>query len=97
MGVVPHNPLSLVSTASCLQIAACIPNFALQEYLTGEDVFPKIDMVDNPAEHDGNGYLMMSDHPGIGIKLKLGARENTPMTPREVITRLHADGSVMDQ
>ncbi|MCX8251137.1 MAG: hypothetical protein OTJ98_04700 [Dehalococcoidia bacterium] len=97
VGVVPHNPLSPVSTASCLQIAACIPNFALQEYLTGEDVFPKIDMVDNPAEHDGNGYLMMSDHPGIGIKLKLGARENTPMTPREVITRLHADGSVMDQ
>lgn len=97
VGVVPHNPLSPVSTAACLQIAACIPNFALQEYPTGEDVFPKIDMVDNPAEHDGNGYLMISDRPGIGINLKPGARENIPMTPREVITRLHADGSVMDQ
>ena len=30
--VVPHNPLSPVSTAACIQIAACIPNFALQEY-----------------------------------------------------------------
>ena len=30
--VVPHNPLSPVSTAACLQIAACIPNFAIQEY-----------------------------------------------------------------
>ncbi len=97
VGVVPHNPLSPVSTAACLQIAACIPNFALQEYPTGEDVFPKIDMVDNPAEHDGTGYLMISDRPGIGINLKPGARENIPMTPREVITRLHADGSVMDQ
>ena len=97
VGVVPHNPLSPVSTAACLQIAACIPNFALQEYPTGENVFPKINMVDNPAEHAGNGYLMISDRPGIGINLKPGARENTPMTPREVITRLHADGSVMDQ
>lgn len=25
VGVVPHNPLSPVSTAACLQIAACIP------------------------------------------------------------------------
>ncbi len=30
--VVPHNPLSPVSTAACLQIAAIAPNFALQEY-----------------------------------------------------------------
>ena len=37
VGVVPHNPLSPVSTAACLQIAACIPNFALQEYPIGED------------------------------------------------------------
>ena len=29
--IVPHNPLSPVSTAACLQIAACIPNFAIQE------------------------------------------------------------------
>ena len=28
VGVVPHNPLSPVSTAACLQLAACIPNFA---------------------------------------------------------------------
>ena len=27
--VVPHNPLSPISTAACLQIAACIPNFEI--------------------------------------------------------------------
>ncbi len=97
VGVVPHNPLSPVSTAACLQIAAGIPNFALQEYPTGEDVFPKVDMVDHPAEHDGEGYLRISDRPGIGINLKPNAREMVPFTPREVITRLHADGSVVDQ
>ena len=30
--VIPHNPLSPVSTAACVQLDACIPNFALQEY-----------------------------------------------------------------
>src|SRR4051794_9135083 len=39
--VVPHNPLSPVSTAACVQLAACIPNFALQEYPLGEDELPK--------------------------------------------------------
>jgi len=97
VGVVPHNPLSPVSTAACLQIAAGIPNFALQEYPTGEDIFPKVDMVDHPAEHDGEGYLKISDRPGIGINLKPDAREKVPFKPREVITRLHADGSVIDQ
>ena len=31
VGVVPHNPLSPISTAACLQLAACIPNFTIQE------------------------------------------------------------------
>jgi galactonate dehydratase len=97
VGVVPHNPLSPVSTAACLQIAATAPNFALQEYPIGEDVAPKTNMVTGMAEHDGNGYLVISDAPGIGIELKPDAIEMCPETPREVITRLHADGSVIDQ
>ena len=97
VGVVPHNPLSPVSTAACLQIAATAPNFALQEYPIGEDVEPKINMVTGMAEHDGNGYLTISDAPGIGLALKPNAVEMCPEKPREVITRLHADGSVIDQ
>lgn len=97
VGVVPHNPLSPVSTAACLQIAATAPNFALQEYPTGEDAPPKSDMVTGIAEHDGEGYLVISDRPGIGVELKPDAVEKVPYTPREVGTRLHADGSVVDQ
>jgi galactonate dehydratase len=97
VGVVPHNPLSPVSTAACLQIAATAPNFALQEYPIGEDESPKSDMVTGMAVHDGNGYLTISDAPGIGMELKPGAIENCPKVPREVVTRLHADGSVIDQ
>jgi len=97
VGVVPHNPLSPVSTAACLQIAATAPNFALQEYPIGEDVPPKSDMVSGMAVHDGNGYLVISDAPGIGIELKPDVIEKCPPVPREVITRLHADGSIVDQ
>src|SRR5205807_4965577 len=45
--VIPHNPLSPISTAACVQLDACIPNFALQEY-TGESDPPKRDMVVQP-------------------------------------------------
>ncbi|MDA0676668.1 MAG: galactonate dehydratase [Chloroflexi bacterium] len=97
VGVVPHNPLSPVSTAACLQIAATAPNFALQEYPIGEDRPPKSDMVTGIPVHDGNGFLVISDAPGIGLELKEDAIEKCPETPRPVVTRLHRDGSIVDQ
>jgi galactonate dehydratase len=97
VGVVPHNPLSPVSTAACLQIAATAPNFALQEYPIGEDRPPKSDMVTGIPVHDGNGFLIISDAPGIGLELKEDAIEKCPETPRPVVTRLHRDGSIVDQ
>jgi galactonate dehydratase len=97
VGVVPHNPLSPVSTAACLQIAACIPNFALQEYPIGEDVPPKSEIVRGAPKHDGNGYLIISDTPGIGVELAEDAAERHPYRMRWTGTRLNADGSVMDQ
>jgi galactonate dehydratase len=95
VGVVPHNPLGPVSTAACLQLAACIPNFALQEYPLGEDVPPKSEIVKQPLKREG-GYLLIPDAPGIGIELAEDAAERFPYKPRDVVTRLKADGSVMD-
>ena len=96
VGVVPHNPLSPVSTAACLQLAACIPNFALQEYPLGENQPPKTDIVKSPIKLD-RGFLIIPDAPGIGIELAEGAAERHPYRPRILRTRLHVDGSVIDQ
>ena len=50
--VTPHNPLSPVSTAACVQLDACIPNFALQEY-TGEAEPPKSGLLRKPLILEG--------------------------------------------
>ena len=94
--VVPHNPLSPVSTAACIQLAACIPNFALQEYPRGEDRPPKNDIVKTAVQSE-DGFLIIPDAPGIGIELAEDAQEKYPYKPRAVKTRLHRDGSVVDQ
>ncbi len=96
VGVVPHNPLSPVSTAACLQIAAAIPNFALQEYPLGEGEPPKSEIV-RSTYHLDNGYLTLPSGNGIGIELTDAAAQKWPYRERKVDTRLNADGSVMDQ
>ena len=96
VGVVPHNPLSPVSTAACLQIAASIPNFAIQELPTGEHEPPKSEIVKSAVQVE-NGFLIVPDTPGIGVELADDAQERHPPTPREIDTRLHLDGSVIDQ
>jgi galactonate dehydratase len=94
--VVPHNPLSPVSTAACIQLAACIPNFALQEYPIGENEAPKSEIVKSALTLE-NGFILIPDAPGIGIELAEDAAERHPYKPRQVKTRLHVDGSVVDQ
>jgi galactonate dehydratase len=105
VGVVPHNPLGPVSTAACLQLAACIPNFSLQEYPLTETVGGrgsdgveslKRGMVKQPATLQ-HGYLLIPTAPGIGVELADDIRERFPYRPRWVNTRLAVDGSVVDQ
>jgi galactonate dehydratase len=97
VGVVPHNPLSPVSTAACLQIAACIPNFAIQEYPRGEDRPPKSEIVKTTVRCE-DGFLIIPETPGIGIELAPDALQKHPARVHGRIgTRLHVDGSVVDQ
>ena len=100
VGVVPHNPLSPVTTAASLQLAAAIPNFSIQEFpfRPGREEAPGHELVEESFEQDG-GYLRIPDRPGIGITLDedaLAEAENA-YQPRDIETRLHEDGSVVDQ
>lgn len=94
--VVPHNPLSPVSTAACMQIAACIPNFAIQEYPIGEDSTPKNQIVKSTIKLE-NGFLIVPDSPGIGVELVPDIEREYPAIPRKYITRITDDGSVFNQ
>ncbi|MDW7661910.1 MAG: galactonate dehydratase [Bacillota bacterium] len=111
--VVPHNPLSPVSTAACIQIAASIPNFALQEY-PGDDrasateryIAAKTDDKDRSFCQANvvketlickEGFILIPDKPGIGVELAEGVAERYPYSRRTIETRLHIDGSVVDQ
>ncbi len=93
--VIPHNPLSPVSTAACVQLDACIPNFALQEY-TGESEPPKSDLLVKPLKLE-KGYLVVPDGPGLGIELNESALKTHPIKDKVLDTPIGFDGSVQDR
>jgi len=95
IGVIPHNPLSPVSTAACVQLDACIPNFVLQEY-TGEDRPPKSLMVKKPLKLE-KGYILVPEEPGIGVELNDDFLAKHQWVPRPLDTPLREDGSVADR
>ena len=68
VGVAPHNPLSCVLTAACVQLDAAIHNVAIQEYPRDEYDAPKRDLVEMPLRCEG-GFLIVPQTPGIGIEL----------------------------
>ncbi|HEY7493086.1 MAG TPA: mandelate racemase/muconate lactonizing enzyme family protein [Candidatus Tectomicrobia bacterium] len=93
--VIPHNPLSPVSTAACVQLDACIPNFALQEY-TGESEPPKSELLQQPLRLV-EGYLVVPEGPGLGIALNEVAIKQYPPVDKVLDTPLGYDGSVQDR
>jgi galactonate dehydratase len=98
VGFVAHNPQNMapVSTAVATQLAGAVPNFAIQEYPADEARPGKADIVDNlPVVRDG--FLIVPDAPGIGIKLLPDAEKKHPFQRRGVKSQLHVDGSVLDR
>ena len=92
--VIPHNPLSPVSTAACVQLDAAIPNFALQEY-TGESEPPKSELLADPLVLE-EGHLLIPTGPGLGIELDEQALAKFPVQDKVLATPLGYDGSVRD-
>jgi galactonate dehydratase len=102
--VVPHNPLSPIGLLACLQVAASIPNFAIQEYSTGfeANTFTTTakhlghDIVDEAPEAV-DGFVAIPDRAGLGIDLVDDPTSVRPPLSKPVIMRLHRDGSPVDQ
>ncbi|WP_099206084.1 mandelate racemase/muconate lactonizing enzyme family protein [Scatolibacter rhodanostii] len=108
--VVPHSPLSPVSTAACLQISAVIPNFSLFEY-TGDDKPALSERYGSTGVEKGvrkkdvvsrtfackDGFMELPDIAGLGICLAENAAEKYPYSKRYMQTRVSVDGSVIDQ
>ena len=65
--VTPHNPSGPVATAASVQCMASVPNFAILEYAWGEVAW-RADLV-SPPEKIVNGFIEVSDRPGLGITL----------------------------
>lgn len=102
--VVPHNPLSPIGLAACLQIAASIPNFAIQEYATGFEA----GTFESRAEHLGsdivdsvplpqNGFVDIPTGPGLGMNLLPDAQKIRPPLSKPIAMRPHFDGFIVDQ
>ena len=95
VSVAPHNPLSGVLTAACVQVDAAIHNFAVQEYPGDEYEQPKRDLVKAPLPREG-GYLLLPTTPGLGIELNEEAFKHYPPVPYERPPLIAPDGSLRE-
>jgi len=95
VGVVPHNPLSCVLTAACVQLDAATHNIPIQEYPRDEYEKPKADLVKEPLKREG-GYLLVPDTPGLGIELNEEAFKHYPPVSRQRPPLIAPDGSLRD-
>ena len=64
--VSPHNPNGPICTVATLQVAATIPNLYNIEFLYKDE--PWRDKIINPPFIVKNGYIELSNRPGLGIE-----------------------------
>lgn len=65
--IAPHNPSGPVASVATAQAVAAIPNFLILEYAWGEANW-RADLL-TPREPVVDGYLRISDAPGLGYRL----------------------------
>ena len=77
VAVAPHCPLGPLALASCLQLAACTPNVAIQEmslgihYNVGHDLLYFV--TDPEVLSPVDGYLPIPQKPGLGVTINEAA------------------------
>lgn len=94
--VAPHNPSGPVGTVATGHIVATIPNFLILEYAWGEADWRASLLT--PAEPISDGYLCLSDGPGLGHRLSPAVVEQHRLTAARSVdsTKVVVDTSTGD-
>jgi galactonate dehydratase len=80
--IAPHQSGGPVATAVCLQLAAAVPNFLIQEHFDAFNDSWTRDLVTwHPTVDATNGHLSLPDGPGLGIDLDVEAIKQHPYDP----------------
>jgi len=80
--IAPHQSGGPVATAVCLQLAACIPNFLIQEHFDSFNEPWTRDLVTwNPMLDPKTGHLSFPTAPGLGLDLNLEVVKEHPYDP----------------
>ncbi len=80
--IAPHQSGGPVATAVCLQLAACVPNFLIQEHFDPFNAAWTQDLVTwHPSIDPKNGHLSLPEGPGLGLDLNLDVAREHPYDP----------------
>ncbi len=90
--IAPHQSGGPVATATCLQLAACVENYLIQEHFdaTNEEWTRELTTW-HPEIDRANGHLSFPTAPGLGIDLNLDAISEHPYDP-DAFFNLHEEG-----
>jgi galactonate dehydratase len=81
--IAPHQSGGPVATAVCLQLAACVPNFLIQEHFDAFNESWTHDLVTwHPTIDPKTGHLSLPDAPGLGIDLNVDVARAHPYDPK---------------
>ena len=90
--IAPHQSGGPVATAVCLQLAACVQNFLIQEHFDAFNEPWAEDLVTwTPAIDPANGHMSLPDAPGLGIDLNIGVALQHPYDPHAYLN-VHETG-----
>jgi len=90
--IAPHQSGGPVATAVCLQLAAAVPNFLIQEHFDAfNDAWTRELVTWHPTVNPQNGHLSLPDAPGLGIDLNVDAIKAHPYDPHAYLN-VHAQG-----
>jgi galactonate dehydratase len=81
--IAPHQSGGPVATAVCLQLAACVPNFLIQEHFDAFNESWTRELVTwHPTIDRKSGHLSLPEAPGLGIDLNIDVARAHPYDPQ---------------